>query len=408
MRVVAQQLASASLAEERVQHCARSELNLRAVRGLIAQRAERLAELTGLPRAEALVSHVLPLADACRFLERQAHRILAPRRLSSVGRPLWLWDVELTVYREPFGTVLIIAPSNNRLFLPAVQTLQALAAGNSVLLKPGRGGQPAAEAWAQLLYDAGLPAYRLRVLDESVETARLGADLVVFTGSAETGRRVLSELADDLTPAIMELSGHDAVFVRADADVDLVVRALVFGAQLGGGAVCMRPRRIYAHEAIVPKLTQKLGPLAENGGWTIESVRDDDDALHRAAQCPYALGASVFGREPGASALARRVPAGAVTVNDIIVPTADPRFPFGGWRHSGFGVTRGAEGLLAMTRMRVVATRRGRARLHLEPQRFEDGELFNAWIQLAHGRDVGKRVAALKTFFQLAWRRMKS
>lgn len=382
-----------------------ASLILRAVRGLIAERANALADLTGLPRAEALVSHVLPVADACRFLEMHAHRILAPRRLPARGRPLWLHDVELTVYREPFGTVLVIAPANNRLFLPAVHTLHALVAGNSVLLKPGRGGQPAADAWAQLLYDAGLPAHRLRVLDESVETAQQGADLVVFTGSAETGRRVLADLADELTPTIMELSGHDAVFVRADADLDLVVRALVFGTQLGGGAVCMRPRRIYVHETILPALTARLAQTGMDGGWSLEAVRDDDDALQRAADCPYALGASVFGREPGASALARRVAAGAVTVNDIIVPTADPRFPFGGWRHSGFGVTRGAEGLLAMTRIKVVATRRGRARPHLEPAKPDDAALFTAWITLMHGRGWRQRIAAARTFLQLAWRR---
>ena len=54
-------------------------------------------------------------------------------------------------------------------------------------------------------------------------------------------------------------------------------------------------------------------------------------------------------------------------MNDVIVPTADPRLPFGGRKHSGFGVTRGAEGLLEMTVLKCVTVRRGRFRPHLDP-----------------------------------------
>lgn len=408
MNAVPSSIVTLPATEISVTNADRAPLDLRLVRALIAERAQHLATLTGWPLQEALVSQVLPLADAGRFLERNAHRILAPRRVPADGRPLWLRDVELTVHREPFGNVLILGPSNNTLFLPAVQSLHALVAGNSVWLKPGRGGQPAASAWAELLRDAGLPAHRLRVLDETMETARLGADLVVLTGSADTGRRVLADLAESLTPSILELSGDDAVFVRADADLELVTRAIVFGTRLGGGTVCMRPRRIYVHESVAAALVARLAHTGVDGCWTIEPVRDDDDALERAAQSPFALGASVFGQEPGASALAQRVSAGAVTVNDLIVPTADPRFPFGGWRQSGFGVTRGAEGLLAMTRPKVIASRHGRARPHLLPARPEDADLFLAWIAAMHGRGWRTRGTALKNLCQLAWRRWRS
>jgi len=372
-------------------------LQLRRVRQLVAERAEELARLTGLPVAEALVSQVLPLADACRFLESEADRILAPHRLPAAGRPFWLRDVEIEVRREPFGTVLVIAPSNNHLFLPGVQVLQALAAGNSVLWKPGRGGQSAADAFAEIV-----DADRLRVLDETVETADLGADLVIFTGSAETGEKVMTQLAENVTPCVAELSGHDAVFVRADADVDLVVRAISFGGRLGGGAVCMRPRRVFVHESVAEQLQARVS------GLEIVAVRDDDEALRLAAENPYALGASVFGREPGATEFARRVRAGAVTVNDIIVPTADPRFPFGGRGRSGYGVTRGAEGLLAMTQVKAIAVRRGKSRPHLDPAGRNDAELFGAYIRAAHGGSWTARGRAVVNFFQAAMRRNKS
>ena len=63
--------------------------------------------------------------------------------------------------------------------------------------------------------------------------------------------------------------------------------------------------------------------------------------------------------------MARRVRAGSVCVNDLIVPTADPRLPFGGRGRSGFGVTRGAEGLLEMTVPKAISVRTGSFRPHL-------------------------------------------
>ena len=70
-------------------------------------------------------------------MEKQAGEILAPRRLSRRGRPMWLRGVSVELRREPFGIVLIVGASNYPLFLPGVQALQALVAGNAVLIKPG-------------------------------------------------------------------------------------------------------------------------------------------------------------------------------------------------------------------------------------------------------------------------------
>src|SRR4051812_27290966 len=121
---------------------------LRRLRDRIAEHAAGLAEAAGRASvrnaAEALVAEVLPLADACRFLERRAVSLLRPRRLGIGGRPAWLWGARAEVLREPVGVVLVIGPSNYPLMLPGVQALQALAAGNAVLWKPGVGGGPAA------------------------------------------------------------------------------------------------------------------------------------------------------------------------------------------------------------------------------------------------------------------------
>lgn len=122
----------------------------------------------------------------------------------------------------------------------------------------------------------------------------------------------------------------------------------------------------------------------------IVPVADMDEALEMARESPYALGASVFGPVAESEALAARIDAGSVTVNDLIVPTADPRLPFGGRRQSGWGVTRGAQGLLEMTQVKTVSVRRRGPRFHLDPPRPADAKLLAAAFGAMHGAGRGR------------------
>ena len=87
--------------------------------------------------------------------------------------PLWLHGASFEVQRKPFGMVLVIGPGNYPLFLPAVHALQALVAGNAVLLKPAPGAFGVACAFAKLARLAGLSPALLTILPESIEAARL-------------------------------------------------------------------------------------------------------------------------------------------------------------------------------------------------------------------------------------------
>ncbi len=443
---------------------------VRKLRHLIAENAGALADaaasVSDRPIAEKLVSEVLPLADACRWLERNAARILASRLCGKSGRPFWMRGVTFEVQRQPLGVVLVIGPGNYPLFLPAVHALHALTAGNAVLLKPAPGTRHVALAFAKLAFAAGLDPGLLTILPESVEAARdaieRGVDKVVFTGSSENGRDVLAELAASNTPSVMELSGEDAVIVLADADPDLVVRALRFGTSLNDGNTCIAPRRlivvgdvpdriskIFASE-YVPEGPRKLAggvshrntdetptrpgggagnshsdsavppgriPVADEFRWPtppanflrpsgtkgeaarhenrhdciaaipIHVVPDESAAIALVNTADFALGCSIFSRDVAAArALAARIMTGFVLINDLIVPTADPRMPFGGVKASGFGTTRGDEGLLEMTFPHVVAVRSGRLRPHFDEPEAGDARLFSSYILAAHGR----------------------
>jgi len=320
------------------------------------------------------------------------------------------------------------------------------------------------------MYVAGLPRDLLRVTDESVtaseaEVAR-GADKVFFTGSSDTGRGLMRRLAETAIPCVMELSGCDAVVVLASADVERVVKALTFGMRLNGSATCMAPRRVFlfgasasrkdelVRELLVAlgriqgvrlgeKIRRQFAELVEgavgmgarvHGELSAEQrpvlltnvtaemeiaradvftpllmlleVKDEAELLGAMESCPYALTAAVFGNEREASALAGKITAGTVLINDLIAPTADPRVPFGGRRGSGFGVTRGREGLLEMTAVKVVSVRRGKSVRHYEATGEEHKGLFEGLIVASHAGKWSERLKGLKRMVKAA-RRLK-
>ncbi len=448
---------------------------LRELRHRIASAAVELAatvplSIPGLLHrtlADTLCSEVFPLVEACRYLEREAPRLLAPRRQSARLRPIWLGGVSVETRREPFGVILIIGPGNYPLFLPGAQALQALAAGNAVLWKPAPGCAGPAHALHSMLVAAGLDPHLFTVLEESPQAAQAaieaGVDKVLLTGSATTGRAVFSALADRLTPAVMELSGCDAVFVLEGADLARTAEAIAFGLRFNASATCMAPRRLILARSLyeslkphlecalraippvpVPAATRaRLGDLlseatlfgasiALNGidappdslGATLvdnaapsmritssdifapvlavlhAATQDEALALHR--HCAYALTAAVFGPPRAAEQLAAHIHAGAVLINDIIVSTSDPRASFGGIGLSGFGSTRGPEGLLEMTFVKNILIQRSRSLRPYEPTTPAHVHFFAAFLRMIHGRGARTRFAALRALINSA------
>jgi len=386
------------------------------IRPLLAAEATELARLAAAvherPIAEKIVSEVLPLLDACKFLARVAQRVLRTKRFGAAGRPFWLYGSSFEVQRKPLGIVLIVSAGNYPLFLPGVQMLQALAAGNAVLLKPAEGTSAVVARFAALIAGAGVPADLVQILPESPQTAheaaRLGVDKVIFTGSSENGRDFLARLARSNTPSVMELSGADTVYVRADADLALAASAIRFGSHLNGGDTCMAPQSVVVHREVAARFAEAL-QREKISLRAIVRVRDDSEALEIAAMDDHGLGAAIFSRdEISAREFAQHLTTGFVTINDIIVPTADPRLPFGGVRASGFGVTRGEEGLLEMTYPQAIATRRTRFLPHLQAPSAYDAGFFAAFVELVHGRGFSRRFRALRALLRIGRARMRS
>ena len=133
---------------------------------------------------------------------------------------------------------------------------------------------------------------------------------------------------------------------------------------------------------------------------TVIRVNDVEALLTAEAQCPYGLTASIFGDEASAQQIAKRLTVGTVIINDLIVPTADPRIPFGGRRGSGHGVTRGAEGLLEMTAVKVTSVRRGASRRHYEATDRRHEALFAGLLALSHGGSLREKFHGIRTMLR--------
>lgn len=442
---------------------------IRGIRHLLADHATDIVEAipSNLSRnfADTLAAELLPLLEAAKFLEKQAANILAIRKLGRTGLPFWLAGLDAVIHRVPLGTILIVAPSNYPLFLPGVQALQALAAGNAVTWKPGRQSERIAQLFARICIQAGLPKHLLHVTEASIEAVseeitQARPAKIIFTGSARAGQAVQHLAADYSIPVVAELSGCDAVIALPSADRSRLAEAILFGMRLNGSATCMAPRRLILigdHRALLADLQTRFDAarstlisdetsrhlqtllnhadpeqnhcvdnwvkptLIPNGNASLEiaqidifapvltaiKANDAAAAIRVVNENPFGLTAAIFGDEAEAQAIATQLEVGTVVINDLIAPTADPRIPFGGLRQSGFGSTRGAEGLLELTTPQTITSRRNNESKHFQATTPIHEELFRGVIALTHSRTWRARSGGLRQVIAAA-RKLKN
>ena len=222
---------------------------------LLEKKSEIASAITreaGKPIAEALVTEVLVVLDAARFLISNAYRLLCDEPLTHGNLVTKLKAGYLL--REPHGIIGIISPWNYPFSIPATETLAALVAGNAVVLKPSEFTPLVALGLASLLRASGVPEDVFQVIVG--EGATGGAlvqspiDKLVFTGSVATGKRIAAAAAQRLLPVVLELGGKDPMLVLDDANVDVASSAAVWGAFVNAGQACLSVERCYVHRKL--------------------------------------------------------------------------------------------------------------------------------------------------------------
>ncbi|HLN32009.1 MAG TPA: aldehyde dehydrogenase family protein [Gemmataceae bacterium] len=239
---------------------------VRSFRHLLVEESTALCEAVARdlnkPADEVIAGEILPLAAACRFLEREANGLLRPRRTSAWQRPIWLWGQADTIHRRPRGVVGIIGTWNYPILLNGVQIVQALTAGNAIVWKPSELGPSSAKVIVDLLLRAGCPQDLVQSLPATREAgqdlANADVDHIVFTGSSTTGRKLAETLGRRLVSSTLELSGCDALFVLDDANIDLAARAAWFGSTVNCGQTCIAARRAIVHRSVYQSFIDAL------------------------------------------------------------------------------------------------------------------------------------------------------
>ncbi len=246
---------------------------VRSALDVLIRRKDELVEIlireSGKTRTEATAMELVACCDFLNYWSARAPDDLADewRKLHGYMRPL----KKLLVTYRPLGVVGIITPWNGPLALSLNPTVQALLAGNAVILKPSEISPRSGAAAAELLLEAGVPAGVLQVLQGDGETGAAlvdaGVDKISFTGSVATGKKVAASCARQLIPCTLELGGKDAMIVCADADLDRAAHGAVFASVLNTGQICMSVERIYVVEAVADAFIAKVTEVASKVRW---------------------------------------------------------------------------------------------------------------------------------------------
>ncbi|HEX2728449.1 MAG TPA: aldehyde dehydrogenase family protein, partial [Rubrobacteraceae bacterium] len=171
------------------------------------------------------------------------------------------------VIKEPVGTVACIVPWNYPLLLAAWKVAPALAAGNAVILKPSEETPLATRLMAELM--EGLPEGLLQVVYGAGDVGDAlvrhpGVDMVAFTGSQETGRKVGVVAAERLIRANLELGGKDPFIICDDVDVEIAAQGAVWAACLNAGQVCTSSERFYVERGVAGDFIEASRAVVES------------------------------------------------------------------------------------------------------------------------------------------------
>jgi acyl-CoA reductase-like NAD-dependent aldehyde dehydrogenase len=170
--------------------------------------------------------------------------------------------------REPYGVVGAIVPWNIPLVMACLKIAPALAAGNTVVLKPAEETPLSALALGRLCLEAGIPEGAVNIVPGEGETAgsalvsHPGVDKIAFTGSTQTGRLIMQAAAGSMKGLTLELGGKAPNIIFADADLDRAVQATLFTAFHHQGQICASGSRLLVEASIADEFIARLALAA--------------------------------------------------------------------------------------------------------------------------------------------------
>ncbi len=228
----------------------------------VERREEEIAEALradlGKSRAESYMCEIGMALSEIRYMRKRIGKWSKPAR---VRTPLAQFAAKSYQKSVPYGNVLIMSPWNYPFLLTIDPVADAIAAGNTVVVKPSAYSPRTSELLRTLLAECFPPELAAVVTggrEENAELLRQDFDMIFFTGSQAVGKEVLRSAAERLTPTVLELGGKSPCIVDETAKIPLAARRIAFGKFLNCGQTCVAPDYILCHESKKEELLDAL------------------------------------------------------------------------------------------------------------------------------------------------------
>lgn len=228
---------------------------------ILANEAEINAALKADLGKSGFESYMCEVGLTCSeisYMLRHVRRFAAERR---VPTPLAQFHARSYVKPSPYGAVLIMSPWNYPFMLTMDPLADALAAGNTVVLKPSAYSPRTSAVIEKIVADCFDPAHVAVVSGGREENQCLlqeEFDYIFFTGSQAVGKEVLRQAAERLTPVTLELGGKSPCLVDRTANIPLAAKRIVFGKFLNCGQTCVAPDYLYCEASVKDRLVQAI------------------------------------------------------------------------------------------------------------------------------------------------------
>lgn len=203
---------------------------------------------------------------------------------TEIRSPGILLNKKCYVNYVPHGVVGVISPWNYPLILTAAPVVEALMAGNAVVLKPSELTPLTGKLMTELFHEAGIPE---NVLQTVYGYGEIGAaivdssktDMICFTGSVEVGRKIGVACAEKLKPVVLELGGKDPMIILEDANLERAAGAAVWGGFSNCGQTCISTERIYVAEKVADEFIELVKAKTEELSTGPDKVEGEIGAL---------------------------------------------------------------------------------------------------------------------------------
>ncbi len=217
---------------------------------------------------DSLISDLLPSVMSLNYALKHLKKWMKPSRRHA---GLMLTPSSVTVHYQPLGVVGVITPWNFPFFLALSPTIQALAAGNRVMIKLSEFTPHASQVMRKIVDDV---SDHVIIVEGEAETgaafSALPFDHLIFTGSTVVGKLVAKAAADNLTPVTLEMGGKSPTIIAEDANMNIAVDAVILGKSTNSGQICVAPDYIFVpqtrEQEFVDTFKQRYAEYHLSGG----------------------------------------------------------------------------------------------------------------------------------------------